>query len=182
MPSITPFLWFDTQAEEAMNLYVSIFKQSKVLTVNRVQGRVLSAEFELGGLKFMALNGGPIYKFTEAVSFIVDCKTQEEIDYYWTKLTAGGGREVQCGWLTDKYGLSWQIVPTILLEAIHDKDPVKADRVLQAMMPMVKLDIQRLQEACPSRIGSPKPTSCGRSGRRAARISPSPSATRRCCG
>lgn len=147
MPPITPFLWFDTQAEEAMNLYVSIFKQSKVLTVNRMQGRVISAEFELGGLKFMALNGGPHHAFNEAISFFVGCETQQEIDDLWTKLAANGGAPGRCGWLKDKFGLSWQIVPNGLGRMLGDSDPEKSGRVMNAMMQMDKLDLGRLQQA-----------------------------------
>ncbi|HET7220760.1 MAG TPA: VOC family protein [Vicinamibacterales bacterium] len=112
MPTITPFLWFDTQAEEAMNFYVSIFKRSKVVSVNRAQGKVMSVSFELEGRPFMGLNGGPLFQFTEAVSFFVGCETQHEIDELWAKLTVDGGAPSRCGWLKDKYGLSWQIVPT----------------------------------------------------------------------
>lgn len=154
MQKITPFLWFDTQAEEAMNFYVSIFKDSKVLGLTRngeaapgPTGAVLTADFELEGQKFTALNGGPQFKFTEAVSFVVNCTSQEEVDYYWEKLTADGGTEVQCGWLKDKYGLAWQIVPTILLDLIQDPDTEKADRVMQAMMKMVKIDIETIKRA-----------------------------------
>ena len=147
MPSITPFLWFDTQAEEAMNLYVSIFKQSKVLTVNRAQGRVISAEFELDGLKFMALNGGPHHTFNEAISFFVGCETQQEIDDLWTKLATDGGAPGRCGWLKDKFGLSWQIVPNGLGRMLGDSDPEKSGRVMNAMMQMDKLDLGRLQQA-----------------------------------
>lgn len=147
MPSITPFLWFDTQAEEAMNLYVSIFKQSKVLTVNRVQGRVISAEFELGGLKFMALNGGPHHAFNEAISFFVGCETQQEIDDLWTKLAANGGAPGRCGWLKDKFGLSWQVTPTALARLLADPDTEKAQRVMAAMLEMKKIDIEALERA-----------------------------------
>ncbi|HMG72341.1 MAG TPA: VOC family protein [Pyrinomonadaceae bacterium] len=154
MQKITPFLWYDTQAEEAANFYVSIFKNSKVLGLTRCgeagpgpKGSVLVAEFELAGQKFTALNGGPNFKFTEAVSFVVNCETQEEVDYFWEKLLEGGGTESQCGWLKDKYGLSWQITPTILPELLQDKDPKKANRVMQAMMKMVKIDIQTLKRA-----------------------------------
>jgi predicted 3-demethylubiquinone-9 3-methyltransferase (glyoxalase superfamily) len=153
MQKITPFLWFDGKAEEAMNFYVSIFKNSKVLGVSRwgdagpgPKGSVLTASFELAGQKFVALNGGPQYTFTPAVSFMVNCETQEEVDHYWEKLTEGG-KEVQCGWLTDKYGLSWQITPTILITMLQDKDPVKSQRVMQAMMKMIKIDIEELQRA-----------------------------------
>jgi predicted 3-demethylubiquinone-9 3-methyltransferase (glyoxalase superfamily) len=147
MPTITPFLWFDSQAEEAMNLYVSIFKRSKVLSVNRVQGKVLSVEFELEGQKFMALNAGPQYKFTEAISFFVGCETQQEIDELWAKLIAGGGAPSRCGWLKDKFGLSWQIVPKTLGRMLSDKDAEKSTRVMNAMLQMDKLDLDRLQQA-----------------------------------
>ena len=153
MQKITPFLWYDTQAEEAANFYVSIFKNSKILSLTRngdaapgPKGSVLTAEFELEGQKFIALNGGPNFKFTEAVSFMVNCETQEEVDYFWEKLLEGG-KEVECGWLKDKYGLCWQIVPTMLLELLQDKDPEKANRVMQAMMKMVKIDIETLKRA-----------------------------------
>jgi predicted 3-demethylubiquinone-9 3-methyltransferase (glyoxalase superfamily) len=153
MQGITPFLWFDGKAEEAMNFYVSIFKNSKVLGVTRCgdagpgpKGSVLTASFELEGQKFVALNGGPHYTFTPAVSFVVNCETQEEVDRYWEKLT-DGGKEVQCGWLTDKYGLSWQITPMILIKLLQDKDPAKAQRVMKAMMKMIKIDIKELQRA-----------------------------------
>ncbi len=153
MQKITPFLWFDNQAEEAMNFYVSIFKNSKVGTVSRYgdagpgpKGSVMVANFQLNGQEFMALNGGPQYKFTEAISFFVNCETQEEVDELWEKLSAGG-QEIQCGWLKDKYGLCWQIVPTILLQMLSDKDPQKSQRVMKAMMQMIKIDIKDLQKA-----------------------------------
>ena len=147
MPSITPFLWFDTQAEEAMNFYASVFNRSKVLSVNRAQGKVMSVEFELEGQKFMALNAGPMYTFTEAVSFFVACETQLEIDDLWEKLTAEGGSPSRCGWLKDKFGLSWQIIPTALGRLLNDKDPGRAGRVMNAMLQMNKLDIGQLQRA-----------------------------------
>ena len=147
MPSITPFLWFDTQAEEAMNFYAGVFKRSKVLSVNRAQGKVMSVEFELEGQKFMALNASPMYKFTEAVSFFVACETQLEIDDLWDKLTAEGGSPSRCGWLKDKFGLSWQIIPTALGRLLNDKDPGRAGRVMNAMLQMNKLDIGQLQRA-----------------------------------
>ena len=147
MPSIMPFLWFDTQAEEAMNFYASVFNRSKVLSVNRAQGKVMSVEFELEGQKFMALNAGPMYKFTEAVSFFVACETQLEIDDLWEKLTAEGGSPSRCGWLKDKFGLSWQIIPTALGRLLNDKDPGRAGRVMNAMLQMNKLDIGQLQRA-----------------------------------
>ena len=154
MPKITPFLWYDNQAEEAANFYVSIFKNSKVLGVTRYgeagsgpKGSVLTAAFELAGQKFTALNGGPQFKFTEAISFVVNCETQEEVDYFWEKLIAGGGQESMCGWLKDKYGLSWQVVPAILPELLQEKDPEKSNRVMQALMQMKKLDIATLKQA-----------------------------------
>jgi predicted 3-demethylubiquinone-9 3-methyltransferase (glyoxalase superfamily) len=147
MPTITPFLWFDTQAEEAMNFYASIFKQSKVISVNRAQGRVMSVQFELEGQRFMALNGGPLYKFTEAISLFVSCETQQEIDELWTKLTADGGAPNRCGWLKDKFGLPWQIIPSSLGRMLGDKDAAKSQRVLNAMLQMDKLDLRRLQQA-----------------------------------
>ena len=147
MPSITPFLWFDTQAEEAMNLYTSIFKRSKVLGINRAQGKVMSVQFELEGQKFMALNAGPHHKFNEAVSFFVGCETQQELDELWAKLTAGGGEPGRCGWLKDKFGLSWQIIPNALGQMLNDKDPAKSSRALNAMLQMGKLDLRQLQNA-----------------------------------
>jgi len=153
MQKITPFLWFDDQAEEAMHFYTSIFKRSKVGNVTRygaggpgAKGKVMSATFELEGQELFALNGGPQYKFTPAISFFVDCKTQEEVDELWEKLSAGGEKS-RCGWLKDKYGLSWQIVPTALSEMMRDKDPAKAGRVMEAMMKMSKIDIQGLKDA-----------------------------------
>ena len=153
MQGITPFLWFDKEAEEAANFYVSVFKNSKVKGVTRYtgeeplgqKGSVMTVDFELDGQEFVALNGGPRFKFTEAVSFVVNCETQEEIDYYWEKLTAGGGEEVQCGWLTDKYGLSWQVVPAQIAE--WARDAAGFQRVMHAVMPMKKLDIATLQAA-----------------------------------
>ena len=147
MPKITPFLWFDTQAEEAMNLYASIFKDSKILSIHRAQGRVMSVLFELEGQQFMALNAGPMYKFSEAVSFFVGCETQAEIDELWAKLTADGGAPGRCGWLKDKFGLSWQVVPTALTGMLGDKDGAKSGRVVNVMMQMDKLDLARLQQA-----------------------------------
>jgi predicted 3-demethylubiquinone-9 3-methyltransferase (glyoxalase superfamily) len=147
MPKITPFLWFDTQAEEAMHLYASIFKDSKILSINRAQGRVMSVLFELEGQQFMALNAGPMYKFSEAVSFFVGCETQAEIDDLWAKLTADGGAPGRCGWLKDKFGLSWQVVPTALTRMLGDKDAAKSGRVVNVMMHMDKLDLARLHQA-----------------------------------
>jgi predicted 3-demethylubiquinone-9 3-methyltransferase (glyoxalase superfamily) len=150
---ITTFLWFDNQAEEAINFYVSIFKNSSVGDIVRYgdtgpgpKGQVMSAEFELAGQQFTALNGGPNFKFTEAISLVVNCETQEEVDEYWEKLSEGG-QKVQCGWLKDKFGLSWQIVPTILKQFLKDKDPEKTNRVMQAVMKMRKLDIAQLKAA-----------------------------------
>lgn len=147
MPTITPFLWFDTQAEEAMNLYVSIFKPSRVVSVHRAQGKVMSVEFELEGQRFMALNGGPEFPFTEAVSFFVACETQQEIDDLWTKLTVDGGAPGRCGWLKDRFGLSWQIVPKSLGRMLGDADTGRSGRAMQAMLQMNKLDLAALQRA-----------------------------------
>jgi predicted 3-demethylubiquinone-9 3-methyltransferase (glyoxalase superfamily) len=148
MKKITPFLWFDTQAEEAMNLYISIFKNSKVLGVTPgPNGIAMSVSFTLEGQEFIGLNAGPHFKFNEAVSFFVNCETQEEVDDLWEKLTADGGQESQCGWLKDKFGLSWQIVPSVLRELIGDKDPAKSNRAMQAMLQMKKIDIAALRKA-----------------------------------
>ena len=153
MQKITTFLWFDNNAEEAMNFYVSVFKNSKVLRVARYgdagpgpKGTVMTANFQLDGQEFVALNGGPHFKFTEAISFVVNCETQQEVDEFWKKLSEGG-EESRCGWLKDKYGLSWQIVPTILPELLQDKDPEKAKRVMEAMLKMNKIDIKKLKQA-----------------------------------
>jgi predicted 3-demethylubiquinone-9 3-methyltransferase (glyoxalase superfamily) len=153
MSKITPFLWFDNQAEEAVNLYTSIFKNSKIKEVSRYgeagpgpAGSVMVVRFELDGQEFSALNGGPEFKFTEAVSFVVNCETQAEVDMYWEKLSAGG-EESQCGWLKDKFGLSWQVVPTALSELASDPDPAKSQRVIQAMLQMRKIVIADLQRA-----------------------------------
>jgi predicted 3-demethylubiquinone-9 3-methyltransferase (glyoxalase superfamily) len=153
MQKITPFLWFDGKAEEAANFYTSIFKDSKILHIARYgeagpgpKGTVMVATFQLEGQQFMALNGGPHYTFSPAISFFVDCETQAEVDELWEKLTAGGG-EVQCGWLRDKFGVSWQIIPRTLMELMQDKDPVKSQRVFKAMMGMIKIDIEGLQRA-----------------------------------
>jgi len=154
MPKITPFLWFDKQAEEAANHYISIFKNSKIVNVARYgdggpgpKGSVMTIAFQLDGQDFVALNGGPQFKFGEAISFVVNCETQQEIDDYWSKLLAGGGRPSQCGWLKDKFGLSWQIVPTALGKLLQDKDPQKSRRVMEAMLQMQKIDIARLKQA-----------------------------------
>ncbi len=150
---ITPFLWFDGKAEEAVNFYVSIFGDAKILNLSRYPegapypaGTVMTVEFELAGQDFIALNGGPEYTFTPAISFSIDCESQAEVDNYWDRLSEGG-REIQCGWLQDKYGLSWQVVPSILPKLLQDDDDNKADAVMQAMLKMVKLDIAALQEA-----------------------------------
>jgi len=146
-------LWFDNQAEEAMNFYVSIFKNSKVLDVTRYgeagpgpKGTVMTAKFRLDGQEFVALNGGPQFKFTEAISFVVNCETQKEVDEFWEKLSEGGEKS-RCGWLEDKFGLSWQVVPTVLVEMYQDKDPEKSQRVMKAMLQMEKLNIKKLKEA-----------------------------------
>ncbi|HEV2010005.1 MAG TPA: VOC family protein [Candidatus Limnocylindria bacterium] len=147
MKKITPFLWFDDQAEEAMRFYVSIFKNSKVLSVSPgPNGRAMSVTFELEGQEFMALNAGPQFKFTEAISFFVSCKTQEEVDAFWKRLS-DGGEEGRCGWLKDKYGLWWQIIPNVLGEMMGDTDPAKAKRVVDAMLKMNKIDIAALKRA-----------------------------------
>jgi predicted 3-demethylubiquinone-9 3-methyltransferase (glyoxalase superfamily) len=148
MKKITPFLWFDTQAEEAMNFYVSLFKNSKVNHVSRgPDGRAFIVSFELDGQEFMGLNAGPQFKFNEAVSMYVDCADQAEVDYFWNALTADGGEESMCGWLKDKYGLSWQIVPRQLTELMGDPDPVKSQRVMDAMLKMQKIIVVDLQKA-----------------------------------
>ncbi len=141
MQKITPFLWFDGQAGEAAKFYTSIFKNSKIINISP-----MSATFELNGQKFMALNGGPQFRFTEAISFFVSCETQKEIDYFWTKLSAGGEKS-RCGWLKDKFGVSWQVIPPILGELLNDDDDEKSNRVMQAMLKMVKLDIKALKRA-----------------------------------
>jgi len=147
MKKITPFLWFDDKIEEAINFYVSVFKNSKILSMAPgPNGTVMMASFQLDGQEFMALNGGPQFKFTEAVSFFVNCETQPEVDELWNKLSEGGEKG-QCGWLKDKYGLSWQIVPTALGELMGDKDPAKAKRVMEAMLKMKKIDIKTLKQA-----------------------------------
>jgi predicted 3-demethylubiquinone-9 3-methyltransferase (glyoxalase superfamily) len=147
MPKITPFLWFDDQAEEAMNYYISIFKNGKVLNVQRANGKVLTVTFELDGQRIMALNGGPLFKFTEAVSLFVDCETQQEVDELWEKLCAGGGESGRCGWLKDKFGLSWQIIPKTLMKLLSDPDPQRSQAVMQAMLKMSKIVIEDLQRA-----------------------------------
>lgn len=153
MQKITPFLWFDGNAEEAMNLYVSIFKNSKIVSVTRYgeagpgpKGTVMSATFQLEGQDFYALNGGPQFTFSPAISFFVNCETQKEVDELWEKLSEGGEKQ-RCGWLKDKYGVSWQIIPTVLGKLLHDKDAQKANRVMNAMLQMDKIDIKGLQQA-----------------------------------
>jgi predicted 3-demethylubiquinone-9 3-methyltransferase (glyoxalase superfamily) len=150
---ITTFLWFDNNAEAAMEFYAAIFKHSKILNVSRYgeagpgpKGAVMVGAFELAGQRFLALNGGPRFKFTEAISLVIDCESQEEIDYFWDKLSAGGQTQA-CGWLKDKFGLSWQVVPSVLSELMQDKDPQKSKRVMEAVLQMVKLDIARLTAA-----------------------------------
>jgi len=156
MPKITPFLWFNDEAEEAANFYVSVFRNSKVKAVTRYgdagpgpKGSVMTVSLELDGQEFTALNGGPQFPFTEAVSFVVHCETQQDVDAYWEKLTDGGGAS-QCGWLKDKYGLSWQIVPKALPRLLQQSDPKKAQRVVQALMQMTKIDIAQLEQAAAS--------------------------------
>jgi predicted 3-demethylubiquinone-9 3-methyltransferase (glyoxalase superfamily) len=153
MQKIIPFLWFDNKAEEAVNFYVSIFKNSKIVNMSRwgdggpgPKGAVMSVTFELNGQEFMALNGGPTFKFSPAISFFVKCETQQDVDDYWEKLSAGGTKE-RCGWLKDKYGVSWQIIPNALGKFLQEKDPTKSKRVMNAMMQMDKIDIQGLQRA-----------------------------------
>jgi predicted 3-demethylubiquinone-9 3-methyltransferase (glyoxalase superfamily) len=151
---ITPFLWFNGNAEEAMNFYVSTFKNSKIVSIARyanfmpqMAGKVLTAIFEIEGQRFMAIDGGPQFVFTEAISLMVDCQNQKEVDKLWEKLLSGGGKASQCGWLKDRYGLSWQIIPKQLGEMLQDKDRVKASRVMQVMMKMVKIDVAALKKA-----------------------------------
>ena len=157
MQKITPFLWFDNQAEEAVNFYTSIFKNSKIVSIarygeeganaaGRPKGSVMTVVFKLEGQEFIALNGGPVFTFSPAISFLVNCKTQKEVDLLWEKLSEGGEKG-QCGWLKDKYGVSWQIVPTVLGEMLQDKDPKKSKRVMEAMLKMDKIDIQTLKQA-----------------------------------
>lgn len=159
MQKITPFLWFDCQAEEAANFYVSVFKDSRITNISRygeegyeIHGRpagtVMIVEFQLEGQDFTALNGGPAFKFNEAISFQVHCETQEELDHYWDALSAGGDRDAQrCGWLKDRYGVSWQIIPTALAEMLQDQDAAKSQRVMKELLQMDKLDVRRLREA-----------------------------------
>jgi predicted 3-demethylubiquinone-9 3-methyltransferase (glyoxalase superfamily) len=153
MQKVTPFLWFDGKAEEAANFYVSVFKNAKILGVSRYgeagpgpKGTAMTVAFELHGQKFVALNGGPQYTFSPATSFVVNCETQAEVDEFWAKLSDGGTTQA-CGWLTDKFGLTWQIIPTVLPELLTQQDPAKASRVMKAMMQMVKIDIEALRQA-----------------------------------
>jgi predicted 3-demethylubiquinone-9 3-methyltransferase (glyoxalase superfamily) len=157
MQKITPFLWFNDQAEEAAKFYTSIFKNSKIKSIarygeaasevaGRAKGSVMTVSFQLDGQEFTSLNGGPLFKFTEAISFVIHCKTREEVDHFWGKLSAGG-QEGQCGWLKDKYGVSWQVVPNVLLELLQDKDAQKVERVMKAMLQMKKMDIETLKQA-----------------------------------
>lgn len=153
-PSITPFLWFDREAEEAAEFYCDVFPGSKVVAVSRYPegapmpaGTAMSVQFELAGQPFQAMNAGPVFRFTEAVSFYVDCKDQAEVDYYWSRLTSGGGQESQCGWLKDRYGLSWQVIPRQLTAAMAHKDPRKAARAMQAMLGMRKIDVAAIEAA-----------------------------------
>ena len=158
MQKITPFLWFDDQAEEAVNFYTSLFKNSKIGRIfrnteevaektDRPVGSVLTIEFEIEDQKFVALNGGPLFRFNESVSFVINCETQEEVDHFWEKLTADGGEESACGWLRDKFGVSWQVTPTVLIDMLHDSDQEKSGRVMQAMLQMKKIDIKALKDA-----------------------------------
>src|SRR5436190_4966089 len=159
MKQITPFLWFDDNAEEAVNFYTSVFKNSKIESMTRydeaaanatgrAKGSLMTAAFQLNGQEFIALNGGPQFKFTEAVSFVINCENQKEVDYYWEKLTAGGDvKAQQCGWLKDKYGLSWQVVPSILSKLLGDKNAKKSQKVMMAMLQMKKIDIGALEKA-----------------------------------
>jgi len=154
MQKITPFLWFDHQAEEAAKFYVSLFKNSNILNIARYgkgapvpKGTVMTVDFVLEGERFIALNGGPMFKFTEAVSFLVNCESQDEVDMLWRKLTSNGGAEGQCGWLKDKYGPSWQIIPTALGQMLSDPDPEKAQKVMSAMLKMKKIDVETLRQA-----------------------------------
>lgn len=157
MQKITPFLWFDSQAEEAVNFYISVFRNSRIVTVTRYgkagaeaagrpEGTVMTIAFRIGEQEFVALNGGPVFTFSPAISFVVNCETQQEVDELWEKLS-DGGEKVECGWLRDKYGVSWQIVPTILGELLQDQDAEKSERVMKAMLQMKKIDIKGLKQA-----------------------------------
>ena len=153
MQKITPFLWFNNQAEEATNFYVSVFKTSKIVSITRFgevgpgpKGTVMTTKFLIAGQEFVALNGGPQFTFSQAISFVVNCRTQKEIDEFWEKLSEGGEKQ-QCGWLKDKYGVSWQIVPVVMVEMLNDPDPLKSQRVMKAMLLMDKIDIKILKQA-----------------------------------
>lgn len=159
MQKITPFLWFNNEAEKAARFYVSVFANSKIIKVVRYSnagpgkpGSVMTVEFRILGQEFVALNGGPVFQFSAATSFVVNCRTQSEVDYYWKKLSAGG-KKIQCGWLTDKFGVTWQIVPTALIDLLSSGDPEKAARVTRAMMKMIKLDIKKLERAARAKTG-----------------------------
>jgi len=154
MPKVTPFLWFDNNAEDAVKFYTSIFKNSTIGSTSRYgdagpgpKGSVMTIGFTIEGQDYTALNGGPVFKFNESVSFVVHCKDQQEVDYYWEKLSADGGQEVECGWVKDKFGLSWQIVPDVLMQLISDKDPAKSERVMKQILQMKKIVIAKLKEA-----------------------------------
>jgi len=158
MQKITPFLWFDDQAEDAANFYTSVFKNSNIGRIfrhteeaaektGRPVGSVLTIEFEIEGQKFVALNGGPLFKFNESISFVINCETQDEVDYFWGELTADGGEESACGWLKDKFGMSWQVMPTVLVDMLNDSDEEKSGRVMQAMFQMKKIDVKALKDA-----------------------------------
>ena len=173
MQKIMPCLWFDGRAEEAVKFYTSVFKRSKKGDVTRYgdagpgpKGSVMTATFQIEGQEFMALNGGPEFKFTPAVSFIVHCKSQKRVDYYWDKLMEGGGAPQQCGWLTDKFGVSWQIVPTIVPRLMTDKDKQKRERVMQALLKMVKLDVGELKRAAKGPKAAPAPADATDSGKK----------------
>ena len=151
---ITTFLWFDNNAEEAAKFYCSVFKNSRILNTSYYtetgpgpKGSVMTVSFELDGQQFTALNGGPQFKFTEAISLVVNCESQEEVDHYWNKLSGDGGQEIECGWLKDKYGLFWQITPEALMRLLNDSDPAKVNRVMQAMMQMKKIDVKKIEQA-----------------------------------
>lgn len=153
LQKITPFLWFDDKAEEAMNFYLSVFRNSKILLILRygeavpgVKGTVMTAEFQIGGMEFVALNEGPQFTFSPAISFVINCRTQKEIDEYWEKLSDGGEKQ-PCGWLKDRFGVSWQVVPVVLADMLNDADPVRAQRVMKAMLQMGKIDITQLHQA-----------------------------------
>jgi len=148
MQKITPFLWFNGNAEEAMTFYVATFKNSRVVSKTPgPNGTVMSCAFQLNGQDFLALNGGPMFKFNEAISLFVNCETQEEVDSLWARLTADGGQESRCGWLKDKFGLSWQIIPSALGKLLHDPDPARVKRTMEAMLQMTRIDIQKLKDA-----------------------------------